>query len=193
MTRALRILAAVGVSFAGGFFIARLTETDAQCVADTFTETATVIRTIQAEAERSSQATERIIERKIAVPCKCSKLDISKTETPIQTAETQPTGTLVLDERIVERAVGTTEKLKIGAFSDFRSDVSAVQEKPQESQARPPRWRLGVMAGYDWTDAVPIYGLTAGMRLVGPVEVGVWSTVSQRLHGAVGLSVAASW
>ena len=199
MNRAARILAAVGVSFAGGFFCARATETEVHCTADTFTETRTIVRTVQAETERSTQATERVIERRIAVPCKCPKVDISKMETAtdkdtnVPGKESISDGILVMDERIIERAMGTTERLKIEGFSTDTHQLAAVKEKPSEQAVRLPRWRLGLMSGYDWTDAVPIYGLSAGMRLVGPVEIGVWSTVSQRLHGAVGLSVSAAW
>ena len=199
MKRAARILVAVGASFAGGFFCARATETEFHCTADTFTETRTVVRTVQTEAERSAQATERIIERRIAVPCKCPKVVLSEMETAtdkdtnVPSKESTSDGILVMDERIIERAMGTTERLKIDGFSESLNTLSAMKEKPAEQAVRLPRWRLGLMAGYDWTDAVPIYGLSAGMRLVGPIEIGVWATVSQRLHGAVGLSVSAAW
>lgn len=186
-------------AFAGGFFCARETAREPSCVAEAVTETVTLVRTVQAEAERSETATERVIERRIAVPCRCPKVEISKTETPTARdinvpSKDQPSdGILVLDERIVERAFGTTEKLKIGAFSGAATSDSSVRESAPQEASTPARWRVSAMAGYDWTDAVPVYGLAAGMRLVGPVELGVWATVSQRLHGAAGVSVSAAW
>lgn len=193
----LGILLALG-SFAGGFFCARATETEVRCTAETFTETRTIVRTVQAEAERSAQATERVIERRIAVPCKCPSAVISKTETTTSLSDETPpseaAGVIVMDERIFERSVGASERLRLGAFESAAGTVSAESQKAEAPEsASLPRWRLAALAGYDWTDAVPVYGLSAGMRLVGPVEIGVWATVSQRLHGAVGLSVSAAW
>lgn len=188
-------------AFAGGFFCARETAREPSCVAEAVTETVTLVRTVQAEAERSTQATERIIERRIAVPCRCPACPDPNPQTaeerPQGEPENAPTiprmGTVVLDERIVERAFGTTEKLKIGAFSGETASDSSVRESAPQEASTPARWRVSALAGYDWTDAVPVYGLAAGMRLVGPVELGVWATVSQRLHGAAGVSVSAAW
>ncbi len=190
-------------AFAGGFFYARNTEGAPSSIreVETLKETVTVFRTFTSESERQKNAVERVIERRVAVPCRCQ----SCPESAPQTVEEWPkgeqdiapsvtrTGTVVLNERIVERAIGTTERLKIGAFSGAAASDSTVRESVLPEAPKPARWRVSALAGYDWTDAVPVYGLAAGMRLLGPVELGVWATVSQRLHGAAGVSVSAVW
>lgn len=188
------LLLALG-AFAGGFFCAlERHQVPIRREVETLTETVTVFHGVQIEAERSTQATERIIERRIAVPCRYPQASAPQTAMQEAPKKEAPVGTVVMEERILERAAGTSERLRLGALDAAAASIASESQKAEAvSPVSVPRWRLSALAGYDWTDAVPVYGLSTGMRLVGPVEIGVWFTVSQRLHGAVGLSVSAAW
>lgn len=180
------------LSLAGGYAYAKATEPEKICIADSLTETVTVVKTVKAETTQEQHASEKIIERKIAVPCKCQQQkscdkDINVPDKP------SPDGILVMDERIIERSLGSSESLKFEGFSQDQLFTGRTKETPVKTNLDSHRWRVSVLGGYDWSDAVPVYGVSAGMRVLGPIEVGAWTTVNQRLHGAAGASVSVSW
>jgi len=178
------------LSLAGGYAYAKATEPEKICIADSLTETVTVVRTMKAETTQEQHASEKIIERKIAVPCKCPRQQECNKDT---VQPTESSGVLVMDERIIERSLGSSESLKFEGFSQDHLFAGRTKETPVKTNPDTHRWRVSVLGGYDWTEAVPVYGVSAGMRVLGPIEIGAWTTVNQRLHGAAGASVSVSW
>lgn len=177
------------LSMTGGYAYAKATEPEKVCIADSLTETVTVVKTVKTETTQEQHASEKIIERKIAVPCKCPRQPACNQEA---VQPTESSGVLVMDERIIERSLGSSESLKFDGFSQDQVFAGRTKEAPVKTNLD-SRWRVSVMGGYDWSDAVPVYGVSAGMRVLGPIEVGAWTTVNQRLHGAAGASVSVSW
>lgn len=176
------------------------------------TELVEQVRTIvvreRIEAERTAQAVERIIERRMIEACPacagkasarlaiaperqdCPALDPGTDE---PTAWHTGAGRVVLEERTIERAITQSERLTLDVSRDSHEDTRVRTEAERIEAPSLPRWRVGVMAGWSWADAAPIYGIEAAARIVGPVELGAWGMATRELRGAAGVSVGVRW
>ena len=196
-------------AFAGGFFcahIAQMAEPAKIHEAETLKETVTVVQTMAAEAETKVEQVDRVIERKIAVPCKCRRQnqrtsedssavsssndkDINVPDKPSSDGD----GILVMDERIIERALSSSERLRLDAVS-AASGNTEVKREFQQTEPRPlPDWQLSVLAGWNWHRKSTVYGVEVSRRIIGPVSLGVWGLSDRTGRGAAGISASVSW
>ena len=194
-------------AFAGGFFCAKstmLTEPAKIHEVETLKETVTVVQTMAAEAETKVEQVDRVIERKIAVPCKCRRQLQRTTEENSAVPSSNDTdtnvseksssdGILVMDERIIERALSSSERLRLDAVS-AASGNTEVKREFQQTEPRPlPDWQLSVLAGWNWHRKSTVYGVEVSRRIIGPVSLGVWGLSDRTGRGAAGISTSVSW
>lgn len=140
-------------------------------------DTMVVVRAEVRESHTEKSEVERVVERKVSVPCDCPVCDGVK-----------PVGVAVLDERIVERAVKASESLRFEVSDLGLGSSSSVAQKSVETPPRPPAWRLGVLGGATggWKPVLGVYGTR---RLAGPFEAGVWAVGTKDLKLTGGVSV----
>lgn len=158
-------------------------------------ETIEQVRTVfvreRVEATRESEATERIVERRILAPCPVCMPGEEKTSENGQ-LEAFP-GRVLIEERVIERAIAQSERLQFDATAASREDLLVHSEAERIEARELPRWSLNALVGWSWSDATPVYGLALGVRVVGPLELGVWGTSSAAFRGAAGVSAGIRW
>lgn len=158
------------------------TRTEAEIV----TETVTVFHRLTQKREDEHKETERVIHRKVIIPCKCPKAE------EFSTADNLSTGGAVVAEEITERETADRSLLLV------ENSETAARATMAETQAREvvhthdPVWRLGAGIGFDWGRRQPVLTLEANRRILGPVSLGVWASSDRHLKGAAGVKVDVS-
>lgn len=204
-----RLLAMVAFSLTVGGFLGaggmavRGEDVEERTKTEIVTETKYVYRTIykteekkeERKEERKDIEKERIVERKIAVPCKCKPCSDGSVVIPSGTGILGgntlgldlPEGYYVIEERIGEKERdGSGSVQEAREESKSSKEEKAGQEDKTESLERIDRiekaktmdWIIGVRVEYGFGDKELNYGLGVKRRIVGPLYLGVSGSVS---------------
>lgn len=156
--------------------------TSEQQLVETFEQVRTVIVREHVEIQRKSEATERIVERKILVP----QCELQKPPEQIQ-------GKVLLEERIIERAIAQSEQLRLDSGGASQQGLSVHEESSSRQVTSGPDWNVQVMGGVTALRWTPTLGAMVTRRIIGPFSVGLWGTYATDGQFAGGASVGVQW
>lgn len=180
-------------------------ETETKTIVETVTETKFVYKTIYKESERKEEkkdiSKEKVVERRIAVPCKCPSCDgVSKQKSfradsglvwkAGELSFELPEGYYVIEEKIGEKELDKTfssSEMSVQSIAEGkakeRSDSS--EEVFHLEKQKSIDWIIGASVGYSFGGGSVEYGVNVQRRIIGPIYIGLSGSLDGKLHSSL--------